>query len=670
MADAPSPLKIADRCRKTFERGFAYWQTFHDAMRQEERFLGGERYAEDQGSYNRDRRLIQIRGQETQDTIRHIAARATERPRSVEARPTDSETDPDSGEVATSLIEWELDNTWKDFESLYYEAVVACREKRLGVVWMDYDPDCGPFGEMLYRYVSGDQIMWDESFGSPHHPKCAWLWEAYRVPVDEARATYKADWLKPDYKQFDRAGNVLPGLPLVSGASAAMFAGAAPDDGKVTLWRFWWKRDPEAAEQSKGKMGVTRSRQDLKPDDHYLACPECDFQSPTQGKMQEMGILDGDLPGEDDPSVSMPACPSCHENGTLQPLKRIESHAEDPESLHYSDQRRLTVIAPFCAGPDDEPLYDGGWPVPNARSFPGLFLTAYVKPGHPVGPSDTTLMWDQQVAADNLRTMAIQRVFEHRNYWVMPRVGIYDAQGRRYEFRDDQHNVMYRDATAANMGPLGIEQINGAGLDPEFGLIYDLTQAALTQYRGIADLGLTAENSKNIAASTVSQLTQMGEVPLEDFVRRKNRELSKFYGVVWDYIRATYTPERIARLRLDDVDIVTAFKGDNLPNYDFRVEDTPEWSGVEKAKADALDGLLNFVARAMQMGMPVDAAVEMFAEVNNLPRSIVRKFLQAIEQPQQEQMATDPTAAPSPAGVPPAAGAAVAPAMPQPVAVQ
>jgi hypothetical protein len=304
-------------------------------------------------------------------------------------------------------------------------------------------------------------------------------------------------------------------------------------------------------------------------------------------------------------------------------------------------------MAPYSASPEDKPLVDGNWPIPGARSFPGLFLTAYSKPGRVVGPSDTYLMWDQQLASDQLRTAALQRVLEHRNYWVLPRNGIVDYRGQRFMFRDDQFNVMFRDAAKGEMGDLNVQPINATGLDPQWSTAFGAVQQALTQYRGVADIGLTPDNSKNIAASTVEQLTAQGEIPVEHFNRRKNRALGKFYGVVWDYVRATYTPQRLARLNIEGTEILAQIEGDDLPNYDFVISDTPPFTGIEKQKADAAQQLLQ-----MAKQLP-PAMLEIYAEATSIPASITRKILKAMEEMAAQQAAMGP---PMDEGIPPEDG--------------
>lgn len=651
-ASSPTPegqtLTPAAKLRKLVEDKIGTFQPYRDAITREERFLDGERYEFDNGSEQRDRRLTQIRGQEIQDTIRHFAAEATARPRSVEGRPVDRDADPDAAEVEVALVDQELKNPWKGFETRYYECVLDSRERRMGIVWMDWEPGFGPFGgEIMYRTIDPRRAMWDAPY-DPHHPMCGWFLEQRRCPVAWIHENYPKtkSWLKADSQSLDASGHGLrEGIPLIRGADGhSMLPQTSVNDESAELWLCWYKNDDTYTKRETG------SELKLPKEQHYLSCANgCGYRSPSQGELLEQGKLETELPEQIDMG-----CPTCGGN-----LDRIDRRAEEEEVLAYSRGKRLVITAPFNAAPDDEAVYDGKWPIPRARSFPGLFLWSYLAPRKPMGKSDVTLMWDQQVAADNMDTIALQRVFEHRNYWVVPGAGLNDYRGRRFEGRDDQFNWIFRDLSKASMGPLNIESINSTGLDPSWPVVRNSIQQRLTQYRGIADFGLTPDSSKNIAVGTVERLTQQQNIGIEEYNRRKNQELSKFYGIVSDYIHATYTPQRLTRLNIEGIDLVVKLWGEDMPNFDFVVEETPEFTGLEKARSEAFNALMQVIPMAAQLGIPADRLIEVFADINNIPRSIIRKLQKELEAVAQSRAGplgggTGPDAGIGAEGTPPA----------------
>jgi len=622
MADDLAPCQ---QVRDIYQDNIGFWKPRRESMQRLREFLAGDRYKKDFGPYNKDRRLVQIRGQETQDTIRHIVAKATERPRTVDARPIDREDDPTISEVAAALVEAELNNPWKGFDAALEAAITSCREQRLGVVMMDWVPDAGDYGEIFDRWVPPDRVMWDQTYEDPHHPLCEWFLEEKRLNVKKARLDYQVDWLEPDREAVNTSGEYRPGVPLILGADGSRLPGVGEyKDDKATLWFCWYKNDPEY-QNKPADDAIPAGRR-------YMACVSgCGFRTPMERELQEQSKLVDELP----PYLEQ-ACDTCGGD-----LERIDRLPEDSSTSGYHKGKRLVIIAPFSPGPEDQAVYDGAWPIPKARSFPVLILTAYQKPGEPTGPCDVDLMWDQQQASDQLRTMAVQRVFEHRNVWEVPRTGVTDVKNRRWAPRDDQLNVMYRDNTRQFQSEVHLHQ--GTGLDPAWSIAFQATQDALTRYRPALDVGLSQENTRNIPVGTIERITHEAEVSTEHFNRRKNQALAKYYGVRWDYIRATYTPDRLQRLNIDGIDQFVELRGDDLPNFDFVLSDTVPFTGQDKARAEAFQALMGAYQLAVQLQVDPIAMIDLHAEINNLPRSVVRKFekmLMASQEPIPEVEST------------------------------
>jgi hypothetical protein len=266
-----------------------------------------------------------------------------------------------------------------------------------------------------------------------------------------------------------------------------------------------------------------------------------------------------------------------------------------------------------------------------------------------MGGSDTTRNWDAQLASDQLLTMAFERIMQHQQYYMMPQRGVYDFAGNRFEFRDDQFNVMYADLSDPTEAAPRVEVVQGNALDSAWPMYWQAVQTTLLSHQGIADLGLTPESSKAIAGTTVAQLNQMGEIPVDHFKRRMNRALGQAAGVHWDYIRATYTPARLARLNLDDENIVVRLRGDELPNFDFVVEVSPPFTGIEKERAEAFQALFG-LAQQVLAGQAPPEIIGIFAEVNNLPPSIVRKVDRMVKNAMTPEL---------PPGIPPEIAAAM-----------
>lgn len=618
--------------RKLVETHEPLWKPYQQAMRREHAFLEGDRYEPDYGPENTDARLTQIRGMELPATIREFCAEVTARPRSVQSRPIGRSDEPDLGrndavlgEAMTSLITNELKDPNKGFDELYYETVYDSLARRHGILWMDWEPGFGEYGgEIFFSTLDPEQTMWDPPY-KPHHPLCGWFFYKKRMPVEWWHANYPKtkSWLKSDYacQQDSARQGIRAGVPLSYNAPADT-APLAHDDGKAEGWFCWYKNDPsETKRETGGRVPV--------PDEQrYLSCTNgCGYRSPMQGELQQQGKIESELP-----DVLEQSCPTCGGD-----LERVDAFAEEESIRAYPKGRRLQIQAGLQQSPNDEPIYNGKWPIPRARSFPGLFLFAELDPRKPTGKCPAYWMWDQQKASDTLRTVALQRVLEHRTYWVMDAIGYEDYNGDRYEFRNDQPNqILLNRAKLQDWGNPELRAVNASGLDPNWSIAFNAVQQALTQYRPVVDYGLTEDSSKNIAVGTVQQLTKQGKITIEEYKRRASLALSQFYGVVEDYIRATYTPQRINRLDIEGGEVLAGIWGEDMPQHDYVVEETPDFTGLEKEKAEAVNALLQVIPMAAQLGLPAGELVDIYSEAVNLPRSISRRVQRMLEAAQAQ----------------------------------
>jgi hypothetical protein len=613
-------LTVCQEIRESREGALPYWRPLYEARTAEIEFNDGERFEDDHGAYNRDRRRVQFRGQQTTNVGRNKAAQATAARRSIEALPVDRMTDPDDAEIAVSILEWELSHPQKGFDDTLEEVIQDAVDARAGCMMLDFDPELGEFGgETFWRWKDPNLIMFEPGFADPHHLRCGWLDELQRVPLERVKAMGKlkgkARWHGTEtiVGDADAAGGPVPDLPSTI-ASRIGVPGNALDKKHVWVIYRWMKNDTETYKRMK-------DAQQIPPDQRYIGCdnPECNFRTMTQQQLREVGEL-----GEDEDLEEYgDECPLCGSTTSRRDVRGREETA-----LINARGNRLVVMPALQNTPDGEPFYDGEWPCPYARSFPIIWITAYVRGGRPMGDSDTTRGWDAQCAADQMMTMVFDRVMRNQNYYTMPRTGVFDTKGQRFEFRDDQYNVILLD-NSINGPPPKVEVVEGASLDPAWPNAWKAINEVLLGQQGTNDFGLTPDSSKDIAASTVAQLNRMGNIPLEHFVRRKNRAISKGMGVHWDYLRHTYTPDRLKRLKIGQDYIVTKLRGDDLANFDFIFSETPPFSGLEKARTEAFDQL-------MRISIEMPWALEAYAAVHNLPPSIVRKVVGMVRMMQQQ----------------------------------
>lgn len=617
LGDMDEDLGICQQVRKLREGSLPYWRPLWAAREQERAFLDGDRYEESNNLYNKDRRRQQFRGQETSNVNRHKAAQATAAPRSLEALPVDQRSDPFDAEIAVGLLNWEIKHPQKGFANVEREVVQDAIDMRAGAAMLDFNPDRGSWGECYARWKDANLIMFEPGFSDPHHMECGWMQEARRMSVDDVKAMSKlkgkAKWrvppdLRPDGEYFNKQqGATNPDgsarLDAFGSAELAGIPGVEADNEHVWVLLCWYKNDRTTYLRQQDEQEIPEGAR-------YMACdnPDCEYRGQTQDELVTASDLEE---GETLPETDPMPCPLC---GGM--VSRRDQNAPTDEVLAYPKGRRLVIQPLLQQTPDDEPFYDGSWPVPRARSFPLLWVTAYVRGGRPMGDSDTTRNWDAQVASDQLMTMAFDRVMRHQTYYMMPQTGLYDFRNQRFEFRDDQFNVIFQDSSDPAIPLPVVGTVEGSSLDVAWPAYWQAVQQVLLAHQGITDFGITPESSKAIPVGTIQGIERQGEIPVAEFIRRKNDALSAFLGVYWDYIRGTYPAARLARMQIGSEYIVAKLRGDELPNMDFLVAEAPEFSGLEKARAEAFQALI-------QIAQTEPDLVEAFAKFNRFPPSVV-----------------------------------------------
>jgi len=649
-------LSACARDRKRREGALPYWRPLWESRTEERGFLDGDRYENWNELHNKDRRRQQFRGPEIAENNDWLVAQATAVPRNIEALPVDAITDPDDGEIAVSILEWELNNPLKGFDEVDEEVTQDAVDCRSGCAMLHWDPDLGPYGELYWAWKDSNLVMFEPGFTDPHHPKCGWLEVDVRMLISDVekmgRLKGKARWYVPEDLKADAYAQGHPGesngstwnrgIDEIGARQLLGVPGEPTDDEHMWVSFCFYKNDASTYRREKASREIPEG-------ERYLACDEtdCPYRSDTQDEL----IRDEKMqPGETLPDELEP-CPLCGGH-----ISRRDIYSDEEEVLYYAKGRRLLIRPLLQMLPEDEPFYDGDWPVPKARSFPVYWLTRRLRPGRPMADSDTTRHWDPQLASDQLLTMAFDRIMRHQNYYGIPGTGITAVgTGERFEFRDDQYNVYVYDPADASHPEPEIKITQGAALDSAWPGYWQSVQQVLLGHRAKVDFGLTPERSKNIAAETIQTIERQGNIPLEHFLRRKFRALGKAFGVMWDYMRHVYTPARLARLQIGGESIVSKLRGDELPNYDFQISVNPPFSGIDKARSEAFTGLLRIAREAPEY-------LEVFAKINNYPPSIVREFQRVTR---QQRQAAEQTAPAEPGGneLPPALMERLAPSI-------
>lgn len=641
-----------------------HWAPIHDAVTKRVEFLiDGKHYEdEDSDSYTMSSRSVRWVGTESFHVLRHEMGVVTH-PGTRQVLPVDDDADDELAEVAGALLDFEVENPAKEFEDTMEDVIMSASAGGYGVAWLDFLPNEGPWGEIIATCDDPRNFMCDPRVRSVHDPRCRRVVRRVRMTLGEAkRRALSGGWDKeavaalkadpgPDVASLNRS-LVKQDAPLVHlGGGSAGDGGMESDEDEFTAYYVWERR-----------CSTKRQRRDFREYDQgaqYMRCHTCGYRSATHDDLKREHKLQGELP------MSLEAsCPDCMariqggENVMPEPgygdLVRIDGEELRQELLAYPDGR-LVILAPYSG--IRVPLFDGDWPW-KLRSYPVMFLSRFRHPFRLFGPSLADLAWWNQIATDMLMRLAIERLLNSAPVWVSPLDGLEDANGNRFEFSDENGwNAYYTGDAIPQMSLVG----GDAGIPAAWSSAYQYARAALITHNGMSDFSLAPGQSRDIAASSVSQQIQQEEVPQAHYRRRYQRQRGLLEGVLYDMIRATYPPERLSRIRgKDGRSYIRATPASDLPNYDFRFDDTPDLKPQSEADRAALEMLIVTMETRPW-------AVDLVADQNKFAPSLVRKAREEFAKFRQQQMAEAQQAAmrqraaqgmPQPAGPPGGGGAA------------
>jgi len=594
------------------------WRPIHESATEVVEFLiDGQHFEDDDGRYSKSSTEIRWCGEESFHRWRHEIGVVTETGTLV-ARPVDMDGTPAAAELAANIVQSDIDRPEKEFEDNNEGVVGAASAIGYGVGWLDYIPDWGPYGNIFFVADDPRNFMCDTRAKSVHSPFCRHVRRRLRLTKAELlrRCEGPNGWnrdvverMQPDDGDDSKVFKIetSPGFVLKVDGGAN---DDVPDEDKhYTVFITMYRRSDDKE---------THYSQDyLEPGDRYLRCTTCNYRTESQSVM-----------GQELPDALEASCPRCMDSPdpTLTgDMERVDFMEQSREMLAYPEGK-VCVIAPF-AGVSDY-LYEGP-PQFKLRSFPVMFLSRFMHPFYTTGPGIGMLAWYNQTATDMLMRLALERIVDSAPRWMTPDDGIDDVNGLPYTFAPDNGNIMiYRTSDGApNVQFLGGE----AGIPQAWGSVIGVGRASLTGHTGIADFSLSEGQSRDIPASSVALQVQQEEVPVAHFKRRYQRQRSILMGVYYDMLRATRPWQDLYRtIGPDGLDKVQAVAAGDLPNFDFHYSDSPDFSPKDQARAAGLNLVMQAIVNAPW-------SVDLIADANKVPPSIVRRAKFAFQQYQQQQ---------------------------------
>lgn len=458
------------------------------------------------------------------------------------------------------------------WESILDKVALCGIAGRIGVAAVNFEPDIGPFGKVLPRWVPSDGVAWHPSFDNPHDLRNPLFYEWCKWDLKELKGVdglKNLEELKPDGGVA--ASDSSPGS-ITGATTLARSGGSALQDSSeieyVTVV-YKWERH-------------VREMQD-RPDEFApkLSCAACGHSEEAPAPAPPEPLTDPALmmegaaaPSEEDGPASSSPCPECGEPMALG--------GEMPQEEAFPGGKRLTIFAPLCG----VELYCGGWPQPSARTFPFMVFVPDPFPGDPVGGSLTMDHRSNQLAIDMLMRIGLEHMQLAKPYIGLPDGGVWDYQHEPWEFREDQGLGIFYDP--AQPGD-GIRLIQASGAPPALISMYQMFVGSISSNSGTGDPALNADQIKGTTASTLAQAIETGEIPVDHIIQMFRRALTPFLGVILDIRRDTITPEEAIRYAGEDGQWLFQYlTSQDIPNADVILTAEPELQQVDQGKVETL----------------------------------------------------------------------------------
>ena len=372
----------------------------------------------------------------------------------------------------------------------------ACRRRYVGgsqacAAWaaeLTYDPERG----LGFRSFDPRGLRWADGFLEPHDEHNPWVMTLSRMPVSsiQQRKGWKvpADLQGDEMRLMENGGWAVPAwMPPFSDRGGER--GTRPTVPLVTVAKYYCRFEPTP------KPGDTTGGRALEPDMWHMACPHCGYRSP--GQLEAMQSF---------PPYMQGGCPTC--GGNMGRVTRVYEQA--PAAGKYGG-KKLIICAPFSG--HEEPFYEGPWEF-DYPTFPVLYLESYVMPHRPGGQSDTQVLKTPVLASNALARLAYETLLRSRPYFAMPRDGsIENSKGAVFSFDPDADgDVMYWTGDV----PKVPQVIQGQGVNQSIFALYDRFQSVFRTNESTSELALTPSEIKDAKVGTVQQVTETGNVVIDD----------------------------------------------------------------------------------------------------------------------------------------------------------
>lgn len=609
----------------------AQWNHRREYYRQENELYGRliafgldqEHYKRNRSPMNNDSTVIQPKGQQIANLIRHKAALLMDPPITFEARPVQPVKDATASIISRRVIEQALEDPKRRYGMVEARMIYSGLGGARGTVAIEWNHDVGG---VTFRNADPRRIMHTPGYLDMHDPRTPDVIEEVPMRLSQLK---RMGWKVPadltaDNKQSEYASGQAQDSKEIdwdaTGNASASVGDGTDADGIVTVLKCYSRRDPFA-----------QTREVSLPMD----LPEAQWYWSNDA-------------GERVPMMDSPQQPG---EGF-----RLVTKDEDAREMEMYSAGYLCIVAPYYAG--KKPLWEGSW-LPDAvntdvrlRSFPFMDFSPYVHPLRRSGLSDTQMLHSLQIIDNaSLRSAWFQMQAPQTIMTVM-KGSLEDAQGRTFQPSDKPFQMAY---ATDRLGMEGIGFHNAPGMNASLPSFRNMLSESWANM-GTGDIAMPAQRSRDIAVGTIQAMQESGDLPVKMHRRILNYERAIGFGVVLDYTRAYMSDVQLVQWVAEEGDVAgqlvsAPVRGSDLIDVNVMITATPDRKIVDAEGTQAIAQFMGQMAPVMQMFGPQAgvAILAALAPTAGIPPEGVREIQKAAgmlaqqqAQMQQQQMAGMP----------------------------
>ena len=619
MAADKSSRKVHALMKKRWDHMREYWRPQNDMYGRLLAFcLDLEHYKANEG-FSKDRRRIQPRTQKQLNLIRHKASLLLRKLPQFDGHAVQPSASGRAAEITRRIVENTFLDPLKDYSDVRGRFIWSVLAGGRGNYAVDWHPRHG----ILFRFVDPRRVHITPGHTSMHSPLTPNVTEEVPMRMSEVLAMRRAGWNVPgdlnpdDWKPDYATGNMRDDnlVDFSSGASPTLPGAdeSEESDKIVTVLKNWYREDPYQ------NAVRAQSRADLPEDEWHFA---------------------DDSTGERIPFDPMsPEPPTSQATGA--PMRLVTSRVEmnDPGE---GEAGYLCITAPFYQG--GKPLFEGSWtegalnPSATLSVFPYAEMTCYTHPLRRQGLSDTEAT-RTLVVVDNSSYRSVYEQMRQSGAIIATEPGaLKDSEGNQFQISDDAVSLAYGERLS--LESLKFHQL--PGMNPAAPAFRSMVNESW-QSIGTGDFSssLGPERSKDIAASTLSQLTETGDLPVQLHAAALAHQEGLMARAVVDLCRAYMGDNVVSWVTGNKEAAYATVRGSDLVPLHVSVSADKEWRQQDN---DRLQAQSQFIGMVSKLGLPLQAMIVLLKEAQ-LSEEVVDALMEAMVPP-------GPTGPPSPGGPP------------------